>query len=171
MQVTIMRSKIFMLLAVAITLVVLLPPTVMAHCPLCTAAVGTGLVITRSMGIDDSLVGVWIGAFIISTGLWLNKFLAKRFRTIPFQKSIILVAFFLLTVVPFYFTGLITFQSTMFGVDRLLFGTLLGCALTLVGFGASKAIRNNNKPLIPFQTIALTIGVLIISNLALTLAI
>ncbi len=166
------RKLLSILAVVAITLVVLLPPSVMAHCPLCTAAVGTGLIITRSMGIDDSLIGVWIGAFIISTGLWLNKFLAKRFRVIPFQKSIILVAFFLLTIVPFYFTGLITFQSTMFGVDKLLFGTVLGSALTLIGFGASKVIRNSdNKPFIPFQSIALTVAVLIISNLALTLAV
>ncbi len=167
-----MVNKLLPIIAVAITLVVLLPPPVMAHCPLCTAAVGTGLIITRSMGIDDSLVGIWIGAFIISTGLWLNKFLAKRFRTIPFQKTIILIAFFLLTVVPFYFTNLITFESTIFMVDRLLFGTIAGSILTLVGFYVGKAVRNaENKPMIPFQTIVVTVLILIISNLALTLTV
>lgn len=167
-----MFRKIFTLLAVAITLVVLLPPSVMAHCPLCTAAVGSGLVIARSVGIDDSLVGVWIGAFIISTALWLNKFLAKRFRIIPFQKTIITIAFFLLTVVPLYFSNLITFQYTMFGIDRLLFGTVLGCILSLTGFRVSKSIRNSrNKPMIPFQSILLTIAILVISNLALTIVI
>ena len=103
-----MANKLFMVLAAAITSLVLWPPKVMAHCPLCTAAVGSGLVIARSMGIDDSIVGIWIGAFIISTALWLNKFLVKRFRTIPFQKTIITVTFFLLTVVPLYFSNMIT---------------------------------------------------------------
>ncbi|MBI4163389.1 MAG: hypothetical protein HY512_00885 [Candidatus Aenigmarchaeota archaeon] len=167
-----MTNKLFIVLAAAITSLVLWPPKVMAHCPLCTAAVGSGLVVARSMGIDDSIVGIWIGAFIISTALWLNKFLSKRFRIIPFQKTIIIVAFFLLTVVPFYFSNLITFEYTLFGFDRLLFGTVAGCILTLLSFGLSSKMRNEkNKVIIPFQTIVVTIAILIISNLALTLTI
>src|SRR3989344_3325964 len=163
-----MTNKLFMVLAMAITSLVLWPPKVMAHCPLCTAAVGSGLVIARSMGIDDSIVGIWVGAFIISTALWLDKFLSKRFRKIPFQSWIITVAFFLLTVIPFYFSNLITFEYTLLGIDRLLFGTIAGCILTLASFSISKKIRSSqNKPLVPFQSIIFTVMVLVISNFAL----
>ncbi|PJC45071.1 hypothetical protein CO038_00480, partial [Candidatus Pacearchaeota archaeon CG_4_9_14_0_2_um_filter_39_13] len=36
-------------------------PGVMAHCPLCTGATIVGVGITRSLGLDDSIVGVFVG--------------------------------------------------------------------------------------------------------------
>ncbi len=160
----------FWVLSLVILSILISPALVSAHCPLCTAAVGSGLVIARSVGIDDSVVGIWVGALIISSALWLNKFLVKRNKNFKFQKGIVIVTFFLITVVPFYFSNLINFQYTLFGVDRLLFGTILGCVITLASFDISKRIRNNNnKPVMPFQSISLTVAILIISNLAIIL--
>ena len=134
----VLGSRSWVLCVVMVFSLLITPTLVKAHCPLCTAAVGSGLVVARSMGIDDSVVGIWVGAFIISTALWLNKFLVKRFREIPFQKVIITVVFFLITVVPLYFSNLITFQYTLLGIDRLLFGTVLGCIITLASFTGPK---------------------------------
>ena len=146
------------------------PALVSAHCPLCTAAVGSGLVVARSMGIDDSVVGIWVGALIISSALWLNKFLVKRKKCFRFQKGIIVAAFFLLTIIPFYFSNLINFQYTFLGIDRLLLGTVAGCFITMLGFWTSGKIRSmNGKAVIPFQAIVVTVGILILSNLAIIL--
>ena len=168
-----MHKKKFSFIVALLAALSFIPSKVMAHCPLCTAAVGTGLLVTRSFGVDDSLVGIWVGAFIISTALWLNKVLVKRFgEKVPFQKGLIIVASFLLTVVPFYFSNIINFQGTIFMIDRLLFGTIAGSALTLLGFRLNKIVRNvNNKPVIPFQSIVLTVAILVLSDLALTLVI
>ena len=165
-----MVRKIFTLLAVVITLVVLFPPSVKAHCPLCTAAVGTGLVVARSFGVDDSIVGIWVGALVISSALWLNKFLIRRKKTFPFQKPVIIAGSFLITILPLYFSGLINFQNLFIGIDRLLFGTVLGCFLTLFSFHLSNKIRNSEKKVvIPFQSIILTMAILALSNMVLAL--
>lgn len=165
------RKIISILAAIAITLVVLLPPSVMAHCPLCTAAVGTGLITARYFGIDDSLVGVWIGALIISTALWSDKILSKKIGKIFLQKWILIIAFSFLTILPLFAANLINFQNTFAGVDRLLFGTALGMAVSLAGFYISPKIRGeNNRPVVPFQTIILTMLILVLSNLVLGLA-
>ncbi|MBU2577676.1 hypothetical protein KKA69_02480 [Patescibacteria group bacterium] len=39
--------------------------------PVCTITVGAGLGISRWLGIDDSIPGLWIGGLILSSGLWL----------------------------------------------------------------------------------------------------
>ena len=41
-----------------------------AHCPLCTAGAGAGLALSRWLGIDDSISGIWIAAFLGATALW-----------------------------------------------------------------------------------------------------
>jgi len=55
---------------------------------LCTAAVGTGLVTARYYGINDAAIGIWIGAFIISTALWTSNLLKRRGVKIPFQEAV-----------------------------------------------------------------------------------
>ena len=72
-----MRKAFMLTLAVAIAFIGVLP-AVMAHCPLCTGATIVGVGITRSFGLDDSIVGVFVGGMIISTALWFNNVLKKR---------------------------------------------------------------------------------------------
>ena len=56
---------------------------VQAVCPVCTVAVGAGVGISRLIGIDDSITGVWIGGLIISSGLWMGDFIRKKKWKIP----------------------------------------------------------------------------------------
>src|SRR3990167_9200674 len=72
---------------------------VMAHCPLCTAAVGAAAISAEMYGVDPSIVGIFIGAFGISTGIWIAMKIKHHF---PFQTSLIVLASFLLTVIPLY---------------------------------------------------------------------
>ena len=37
-------------------------------CAVCTVAVGASLEIARRMGVDDGVVGVWSGAFLLLLG-------------------------------------------------------------------------------------------------------
>ncbi len=129
-----------------------------AHCPLCTAAVGSGVAITRFYGIDDSVVGVWIGAFIVSTALWAATKIKKEY--VPFQNYVLVTVAFLLTVFPFYYGGLIgDLRYTIFGIDKLLLGMITGTLVTIVAFHIGDMIK---KRVIPFQKIAITLGSLVI---------
>ncbi|MEK6973193.1 MAG: hypothetical protein AABW72_04090 [archaeon] len=138
-----------------------------AHCPICTAAVGVGLVTTRVYGFDDAIMGVWIGAFIISTAVWANNALKKRF--IPFQAPLMSITAFILTTGSFYAAGLMNgTYAKAFGIDRLLLGIIVGSVLTYAMPIVSKKIKelNKNKVLFPFQTIVLIVLVLIIASIS-----
>ena len=38
-----------------------LPSAVYAHCPLCVAGAAAGITLTRWIGVDDLITGIWIG--------------------------------------------------------------------------------------------------------------
>jgi len=60
------------------------PAKVYAVCPICTVAVGAGLGISRWLGIDDSVTGLWIGGLILSSGLWLADWIGKKGWRVPY---------------------------------------------------------------------------------------
>ena len=149
----------------------ILPAGVLAHCPLCTAATGSLVAVTRLAGVDDTVVGTFIGAFTISTALWASRMISKRLRrSFPFQSALLSVLSLALTLGGFYLGGVLNTSSLqLFGIDRLLFGTVLGAALTIVALEVHKAIRkgNGNKNHLPFQGILLPLAILAVANAAL----
>lgn len=56
--------RITSLLLLLVHFYYLLPHEASAHCPLCVAGAGAGLTLSRILGIDDSITGIWLGAFI-----------------------------------------------------------------------------------------------------------
>ncbi len=144
-----------------------------AHCPLCTAATGAAVAATRFYGMDDMIVGLFIGGFVISTALWFNNILLKRNKGknfLPYQPFIMVLASLLLTFWTFKAAKLIGTAAIMqqiFGVDKLLAGTTAGTILSLASFEFSKFLKRKNKGnvLFPFQTIVLTLLALAIAGL------
>ncbi|MEW6295240.1 MAG: hypothetical protein AB1467_02995 [Candidatus Diapherotrites archaeon] len=136
-----------------------------AHCPLCTGAAAGAVAAARFYGVDDAIVGVWLGAFIISTALWFDRILKKRY--IPMQTFSIIILALVMTLVPFYFAGLFGgMHKTLFGIDRLFVGIVSGSILTYLGFILSNEIKKENKKvLFPFQSIILTFAILLIASL------
>lgn len=142
---------------------------VLAHCPLCTAATGAAVAVARYYGVDDLIVGTFIGGFVISTAFWFNRILRKRNKGedyLPFQSAIIILLSFILTFVSFHTAGIVSF-STLFGIDRIFAGMSIGSAISLAAFGFNDFIRksNGNKNYIPFQVIFMTIAFLSLSAL------
>ena len=41
-----------------------------AHCPLCVAGAGAGLSLSRFLGINDAITGVWMAAFTGAIAFW-----------------------------------------------------------------------------------------------------
>ncbi len=153
---------------------------VSAHCPLCTGAAVAGVGAARYFGVDDSIVGLMLGAFIISMALWFNKWLIKKKIKIPFQETLLVIVSFLLIVIPFYTAGIITnfdmvksmpehhsiLGMGIYGVDKLLFGIIIGCAAVWGGFSLSDKIkRKRGKVLWPYQGISFMLITLSILSL------
>ena len=174
-------SIIMFLLAILV-----ITPSVMAHCPLCTTGAAVGVGFARAYGVDDSIVGLLLGALIVSSALWFNKWLKKKVN-FPLQEFLIVIVSFLLIVVPFYYKGMITdfemvksmpehhgmtglgiFGLAQFGVDKILFGILLGTFVIWGVFSLSDYIKEKKgKVLFPYQGLVFMIAGLVVLSLVL----
>ena len=65
---------------IIITIITLaVPAKALAHCPLCAAGAGAGLTLSRLLGIDDAITGVWLAAFLAAMSFWTeNSFIKDR---------------------------------------------------------------------------------------------
>lgn len=163
-------KKIIILGIIAIILIPIISINlVSAHCPLCTGAAVAGVGIARTYGVDDSIVGVLLGGFIASTGLWVHNWLKKRKRKIdfPLQALVLVVVSFLMLAIPMYMKEMIIdFEMVMsmpemhsilgmgvYGIDKLLLGMIAGALLISGVFTFSDYLkkRNNGKRLFMYQ--------------------
>lgn len=143
-------------------------PSVISHCPLCTAAAGTGVAAARFYGVDDSIIGVLLGGLIVSSALWFNKWLKKRLN-FKLQEALVVLASFLLFAIPFYIGGLITNVEMVklmpehhsmlglgvYGIDKLLIGMIIGSLVIWGMFSLSEYIKKRNQGvLFPYQGIS-----------------
>ena len=151
-------------------------PAVIAHCPLCTTGAVVGVGVARAYGVDDSIVGLFIGAVIVSSALWFNKWLKKKIN-FPLQEALIVISSFLAFAIPFYFSGLITKFNVVksmpqgysilglgvLGIDKLLFGMIIGTLLIWFIFSVGDYIKEKRgKVLFPYQGLAFMIITLVV---------
>jgi len=138
-------------------------------CPLCVVATAVGLSVARYYGVDDSVTGLWLGALAVSTAMWINIIVKNRMhkakvKPIPFQNIIVFVAVVVATIVPFYyagfFNGMPNMSDTLFGVNRLVIGTVIGGFITLISPSVSNFIKRRRNAVFPYQTILLTLVLL-----------
>src|SRR3989344_2574827 len=118
------RYKMLGLFLIPLLSLIAIIPSVMAHCPLCTAATVVGVGVTRSLGWDDSIVGVFVGAMIVSSALWINNILKKKNigGNNLLRVSSITLATLILTILTFYYAGLFGPGNTfrIFGMEKIL---------------------------------------------------
>src|SRR3972149_10772264 len=82
-----MNKIVFITFIIIISIVLFgFPPEIQAHCPLCVAGAGIGLTLSRLLGIDDSITGVWLGVFLGAVAFWTQSALGKRKKI--FQQKI-----------------------------------------------------------------------------------
>ena len=172
------NKKYFFIFFVSLLLLIGLIPSVYAHCPICTLAVGAAAVSAKYYGLDVSIIGMLIGAFGISTGLWIGLKIKKYFK---FQFPLIVAASFLLTVIPLlaisndtiYFPLLFfgpsgSVLNKVYWIDKLLFGSIIGGLVTLLAYLTHIYIKKQNgKVLFPFQGVIVTLFFLAVSGLIL----
>lgn len=181
-------NKIFTYGLAAIVVLSFAFPLVSAHCPLCTTGAVIGVGFARAYGVDDSIVGLLLGALIVSSALWFNKWLKKKIN-FPLQEFLIVLFSFLVLAIPFYYAGLITNFSMVrsmpgvhgmtglgvlglanLGIDKLLFGMIFGTLAIWGVFAFSEyIIKKRGKRLFDYQGLSFMIIALIILSLILWL--
>lgn len=156
--------KVFLLFFVLISL----PKISFAFCPVCTVAVGAGVGLCRYLGIDDLISGGWIGGLLMSFTLltigWLNK---KQIKFL-FRKPLVLIFWYAITILLLYKLEILGHPANKFlGLDKLLFGMILGGLVFLISFFFNNFLIKNNggKVFFPFQKVVIPVLFLIILSL------
>ena len=154
----------------------LLIENVKAHCPLCTVGAAAAAGGAAYLGVDKAVIGLFIGAFAISTGLWLARAIRKQF--IPFQRQVIVLASFLLTIIPLmpvisstvpYYLSLGGEYGTLLNrtylINLPLFTSMFGGLVVFISPAISRQIMKiRNGKFIPFQGIIITLLSLILTG-------
>src|SRR3989344_5892903 len=162
--------KLYFVFLFSFLFIILSVTPVFAHCPICSAATGTLVASARVVGVDDIVVGTFVGAFAISTAFWVSNFITRRFKkTIHFQPYVLSAISLVSTVISFYMSNLLgTMPSFLYvlGMERLLFGMVIGSILSIVAFKMHTLLRryNNNTNYLPFQVMVVSITILIAAN-------
>jgi hypothetical protein len=74
----------------------------LAVCPVCTVAVASGVGASRSLGVDDLIIGLWVGALIVSMILWTIDWLNKKNIKFKGRNILTVIAYFALVIIPLY---------------------------------------------------------------------
>ena len=150
---------------IAIALIALaFPMQAHAHCPLCVAGAAVGITLTRWVGVDDSITGVWIAALLGATSFWFYSWLlGKKIKFVEknklFLKPLIYILVWGSTLWSFYKFQLIIRMTQIFGFDKLTFGMLTGGILFyLVDIGDNYLIKKAGKVYFPYQRIVFSLG-------------
>ncbi len=136
-----------------------------AHCPLCVAGAAAGITLTRWIGVDDSITGVWIGALLVAMSFWFSSWLLsksgklRKWQYREFLKPTISLLVFTTTLWSFYQFKLIVRMSQIFGLDKLTFGMLAGGVL----FYIVDLVKIKHH--FPYQKIAVSLGSMAILSL------
>lgn len=162
-----MKKKFFMLIfAIFINLVLALPAR--AVCPVCTIAVCAGVGLSRWLGVNDLISGVFVGGLIVSLIIWFLNWLDKRQIRFKMRWLIVAVLFYFIVVAPLYWLGIIGNPLNKFyGIDRLLFGIISGSLVFFISVLLHNFLKKKNqgKSYFPFQKVVLPISFLIITSL------
>ncbi|MDD2916757.1 MAG: hypothetical protein PHH70_02840 [Candidatus Gracilibacteria bacterium] len=139
-------------------------------CDLCTIGVIAGLGVSRYLGIDDSVTGVWIGAFLVAIIQMTIALLEKKHIRFRFRTTVISLSFVVFSLLSFYYAGIIgIYRNTFFGgtsifLDKVLLSSFAGgitLVLTSCLYQALKK-RNGGHAHFPFEKVALPIASLVL---------
>lgn len=156
-----MKKTFFFLLSFFLTF----PLAVKAFCPICTVAVGAGLGLSRWLGIDDTISGLWVGGLTVSLIGWTISWLNSKKIKFKGRKILITILFYGLIVAPLFWTGIMGHPfNKMWGIDKLLLGIIVGSVFFLLAGWLHSGLKrkNNNKSFFPFQRVVLPVGILAI---------
>jgi hypothetical protein len=141
--------------------------TALAVCPVCAVAVGAGLGLSRWLGIDDSVSGLWIGALIVIFIVWTITWMDKKNLRFRFRNAAVIAGWYLLVIVPFYYAKIITHPVDFLcscAKDKLILGIASGGSAFYFGSVLYDYLKekNNGHAHFPFEKVVMPVFPLIV---------
>jgi len=164
-----MIKKLAFVLVFLTTFYLLFATSVQAVCPVCTVAIGGGVLLSEYLGVDDLIIGVWVGGLLLSTGLWTATYIKREFA--KGQKWLITAFLWITTVWGLKEAGFIGHPTCkIHGHDKLLSGIIFGTVAFFLGYGSDLLLRKMNKKnpgkaMFPYQKVVCPIIFLILATI------
>ena len=141
-------------------------------CIVCTVAIGATLSIARKLGVDDNVIGLWLGAILALLGYWTIWWFNKknwRFK----GRDTLLMAFSFSLVGGIYIKDLIYTPQVIafiFYLDPFLFCATIGALIYIFSqkFYAFLKQKNGGHAHFPFEKVALPLGLLALASVYIT---
>jgi hypothetical protein len=157
-------------------LAALAPLSASAMCPVCTVAAAGGVELSRMLGIDDAITGLWLGGLTVSLILWTESWLDKKVFhrkgkefTLRFKGRLLAntLLYLLLIIVPLWSMGVIGQPGGalhFYGIDRLLLGAAVGASAFWFGGTLYEEMKagNGGHAHFPFEKVVMPIAPLLL---------
>ena len=166
-------AKIFSYISGLFFLSFLLAAKAQAVCPICTIAVGAGVGLAEEFGVDDTIIGLWVGGLTVSLIFWTLDWLQRKNVKSAWAAPATIIAYFLFVIVPLFFIKIKGYPvigkglNKLWGVDKMLLGIALGCLLFFSGVKLYEYLKKNNhdRAYFPFQKVVMPILPLLIMSI------
>lgn len=165
------RSVFFRSLRVLVAFVALAVPVksfafVPFICDLCTVGVVAGLAISRYLGVDDSVVGVWVGAVIVALTAMTNAYLENKNVRFKFRDELIAASYVGFSAVSLYLAGVIGLpRNTFWGfqsivADKILVSSVVGGIVLIASSLLYQKLKamNGGHAHFPFEKVAIPLA-------------
>lgn len=137
-------------------------------CTMCTVAMASGLGISRLLGVNDCIVGLWIGACLLAMGQYANMFLKKKNIHNKWLVTMVYIAPFI-SLIPLYLgeNPKLKFNFDLIcGVDSFLLSVIIGVLAIICSSKYYNYIKQKNgKPHFPFEKVVLPVVSLFIMSI------
>lgn len=129
-------------------------------CAVCTVAVAASLEIARYLGVDDSVVGIWSGAFLALLGYWMIAWFDKKKWYFP-GRDFILIALSV-AMIGFMYISEIEYNPNVlliFYLDPFLFSVIIGALILILSnhFYQWMKAKNGGHAHFPFEKVAVPV--------------
>lgn len=134
--------------------------------PLCPIGLIGGMALARFLGVSDLVLGLWIGALIVSVSVVTVKWLKKYGKDFPGSFWTVFILTVVITAVSVRKELVWTGPALVLGLPPVVAGILAGAVLILLIDAANKKLiaKNGDKVYFPYQKLAVPIlGVLVVS--------
>lgn len=137
-------------------------------CPVCTIAVAVGVGVLREFGVSDIITGIWLGALIVSSIAWMIDWLNRKNIHFLFRKILVIISFYAIFIWPLYLWKIMgNPANVIFGMDKLLFGVIIGTIIFILAILADMYLRslNESQVMINYQKVIIPLSFLTIASI------
>jgi len=136
-------------------------------CPVCFIVVSAGVGLSRWLGIDDTISGLWIGGLTVVLSIWTINLLNKKDVHFKTRDIIVLLCYYCMVIIPLEWAGIMGDpRNRLWGIDKIMLGFLLGSVGLTAGTAWYDHVkRKNGKAHFPFEKVAAPVAPLIIFSL------